>query len=92
MNADALEEELEFVDGVVPEELVKVVGEVGRGEGTTESCGDEGGEGCEGVLGDFVSVGVRDAASSVEVVSEGLLALCYRELLVLPRDRCCCCC
>jgi len=75
VNANALEEELEFVDGVVHEELVEVVGEVERGEGRSAESGDEGGEGSEGVLGDLVGVGVRDAARGVEVVGEGLLTL-----------------
>ena len=39
MNANALEEELEFVDGVVHEELVEVVGEVERGEGRSAESG-----------------------------------------------------
>lgn len=84
MYANALKEEFKFVDGVVPEELVEVVGIVGRGE--RSELGDEVNEGSVGILGDLISEGVRNAARGVEIISERLLALCYGELLVLPRD------
>jgi len=84
VDANALKEELKFVDGVVPEELVEVVGIVGRGEST--ELGDEIDEGSVGVLGDLISEGVRNAARGVEIISNSLLPLCYGELLVLPRD------
>jgi len=84
VDANALKEELKFVDGVVSQELIKVVGVVGRGERT--ELGDEVDEGSVGVFGDLISEGVRNASRGVKIIGERLLALCYGELLVLPRD------
>lgn len=72
IDADTLQEELEFVDRVIPEELEDRLGEI---LGREVDGGEESGEGNERVLGNVLGVGEGNRPGSVEVVSESLLAL-----------------
>lgn len=83
VNANAFEEKLEFVNGVVPEEALEASGEVGGGVGDVL---DEIGEGEEGVVADVLGVGVGEGPGGVEVVGEDLLGLVESFGLVLGGD------
>ena len=65
-----LEEKLEFVNGLVPENLAEVGGESLVGE---SDLGEERGEGEEGVFGDELGEDERNGLRGVEVLSKGFL-------------------